>query len=116
MALSLGSLPMAAFVGDQFAAIYIGGTRVPTVPGRPEIAGLVAEVVGDTTYIDTPDGPDDGGSEITGLAWYIDGALTTPATDFGSYVTFAGDKSAQAVQVAAVNAIGAGVRSAPYQF
>jgi hypothetical protein len=31
----LGSVAAAPFVGDQFVSLYLGATRVPTVPGKP---------------------------------------------------------------------------------
>lgn len=114
--MNLGSIPMAPFVGDQFAALYLGATRVPTVPGKPDVDGYFAELTGGSTFVDTPADPDDGGSAITGRAWYIDGVLTTPATDVGSYVVFTGDLTGAEIRVAAVNAIGTGPRSEPYQF
>jgi len=31
----IGSVAAAPFVGDQFVSLYVGATRVPTVPGKP---------------------------------------------------------------------------------
>jgi hypothetical protein len=76
----LGSVPAAPFVGDQFASLYVGATRVPTVPGRPSVTSASVFIDPDPAQGDelsaewvAPDS--DGGAELIGYRWYLGGTL-----------------------------------------
>jgi hypothetical protein len=105
----IGSVAAAPFVGGEFVSLYVGATRVPTVPGKPTISS--AEYDGETIVAFAA--PSDGGSTITGYKYYFDGVETTPSTTGNLVANFAGDFTGQNAQVAAVNAIGDGPKSAP---
>jgi methylthioribose-1-phosphate isomerase len=68
----IGSIAAAPFVGNQFAALYLGETRVPTVPGPPVIANAGTD--GDELFVSTT-APDNGGSAITAYNLYVNGSL-----------------------------------------
>jgi hypothetical protein len=113
----IGSIAAAPFLGNQFASLYLGGTRVPTVPGPPVIsdAGIDSEelFVGTTA-------PDDGGSAITAYNLYVNGSLVVTeslpeggtvinAWTVGENVVIPGD----IVRFSATNGIGEGPLSNP---
>jgi len=108
----LGSVAAAPFAGDQFAAMYVGATRVPTVPGKPAITGVVFDSVNnyDTVSWDAPSS--NGGSAITAYKLYTDGVYDATA----QIDLFAANSGALAgeYQVSAVNAVGEGPLSAPF--
>ena len=110
----IGSVAAAAFRGDQFASLYLGATRVPTVPGPPRVNTAY------DAYIDATEPQNDGGSVITEWQAYVDGG-SFPMDE----PTFAGDGSwditlgdllmvGQVVQLSAINAVGEGPRSSPF--
>jgi len=111
----IGSIPAAPFMGDQFVSLYVGATRVPTVPGRPRVNTAYG------TYIDATEPDNDGASVITGWFVYADGV--SQSVDEAEFV---GDDNwelylsndalvpGQAVQISAINAVGEGPRSAPF--
>jgi hypothetical protein len=114
----IGSVPAAPILGDQFASLYLGATRVPTVPGKPVIVSASADSV-----FRFNDPANDGGSEITARKVFVDGDEVTPdeleanpdgspIADFG--VALAESAPGSSVQVSAVNAVGEGPRSAPF--
>jgi hypothetical protein len=70
----IGSIAAAPFVGGQFAALYLGETRVPTVPGPPVITSQDAGIDGEELLVGTT-APDDGGSAITAYNLYVNGSL-----------------------------------------
>jgi hypothetical protein len=116
----LGSVAAAPFVGDQFASLYLGATRVPTVPGKPVIAGADLQDGIPTVEILPP--LNDGGSEITDFLLFLDGvadgyeSLTLVGTFWVMEEEIGGILEGQLVQVAAVNAVGAGPLSDPFAF
>jgi hypothetical protein len=73
----IGSVAAAPFVGHQFVSLYLGATRVPTVPGRPEWDGTPAVSGGSVFYEALSPPSNDGGSEITEYRTYIDGVLVS---------------------------------------
>jgi hypothetical protein len=118
----IGSVPAAPFVGDQFASLYLGTERVPTVPGKPVIISpfpVLEELpAGQGFYFDNP--ANDGGSEITEHRVFIDGQEVAPEElaafgGSGSFEVFlANPAPGSSAQVSAVNAVGEGPRSAPF--
>jgi hypothetical protein len=113
----LGSVAAAPFVGDQFVSLYLGATRVPTVPGKPTIVFV------DTYDGDIPGYPvsvtppaNSGGLGITAWKVFIDGVQQNPQgvgpgdPDVTIYIV-ANEESGQLIQVSAINAVGEGVRS-----
>jgi hypothetical protein len=111
----IGSVAAAPFVGDKFASLYLGATRVPTVPGKPVITSAIAFGGEETEVFFTE--PNDGGSQITDYKFYFDGVEASVGTIGDSNgVTEAGFTEAflgQAAEVSLVNAVGEGPRSAP---
>ena len=112
----IGSVAAAPFVGDRFVSLYLGETRVPTVPGKPTID--VASYEGETIVRFFPP-ENDGGSAITGYKFYFDNVETTPFFGPDAFaggrliVAFTSDFAGQSAQVSAVNAVGEGPKSAP---
>jgi len=106
-----GSVAAAPFVGDQFASLYLGATRVPTVPGRPEWDGAPPASGGENFIHGLLAPPNDGGSEITGYNIYV--AQDPPSPEGSNLdavdVTF-NDPGTYSIAVAAVNAVGEGPR------
>jgi len=105
----IGSVAAAPFVGDEFASLYLGTERVPTVPGRPAWDGTPAASGGVALAADFLPPDNDGGSAITGYNVYVNGefddALGAVATD----VEFAISPGATyELAIAAVNAVGVG--------
>ncbi len=115
----IGSTAAAPFLGNQFASLYLGANRLPTVPGAPTITsaffdGGVPEFV--VRFIP----PDDGGSPITGYKFYVDG-VEEPVTIGGPnpyngneddfIATFTDNFNGSDIQVSALNAIGEGPKS-----
>jgi hypothetical protein len=112
----IGSVAAAPFVGDQFVSLYLGATRVPTVPGKPVIVSASAD-----SAFRFNDPANDGGSEITAYKVFVDGDEVTPdeiAGDGDNLADFIASlvepASGSSVQVSAVNAVGDGPRSAPF--
>jgi hypothetical protein len=115
----IGSVPAAPFVGDQFASLYVGATRVPTVPGKPVI---------DPTSIDEDIsvGPvNDGGVGISQqdpsgtVNWYVNGTLAhvSAEQDYSMGANWIPDpplSPGDVVRVAWVNLIGEGPLSDPF--
>jgi hypothetical protein len=112
----IGSVAAAPFVGDEFASLYLGATRVPTVPGRP--TNIAGSEDGGATEVEFTY-PTNGGSSITGYKFYFNGVQRTPVTSSedisGQFASafFAGDFTGESVRVSAVNAVGEGLRSEP---
>jgi hypothetical protein len=105
----IGSALAAPFVGDQFVSLYVGATRVPTVPGRPEWDGTPPASGGEFEFaLDTEDTPT-GGSTITVFRIYLDGVFlgTSEAFD-GTVVVEPETPGTYQIAVAAVNAVGEG--------
>jgi hypothetical protein len=102
----IGSVAAAPFVGGAFVSLYLGATRVPTVPGKPVISSAV-----DSLDIDfTP--PPNGGSEILGYNVYIGGSEFEGETETSPGVILnPGGSPGDPVRIAAVNAIGEGPKS-----
>ena len=71
----LGNTASAPFLGSQFASLYLGAVRVPTVPSKPTITS--ANVLGEETDIQTDifNLFNDGGSNVTSVKLYIDGVF-----------------------------------------
>jgi len=105
----IGSVAAAPFVGDEFASLYLGATRVPTVPGKPIIVSAV-----DAQVFIFDDPTNDGGAEITTHKVFVDGQEVTPDELTTESVVLADFFPGSSVQVSAVNAVGEGPRSAPF--
>jgi len=113
----IGSVAAAPFVGDEFASLYLGATRVPTVPGKPVIASASQD--GGSTTVNLLPPTNNGGTGVSSYIFYIEDLPVTPNVIFDGGVfieaTFAGDGEGDFVQVAAVNAIGEGPKSTTVQ-
>jgi hypothetical protein len=113
----LGSVAAAPFVGDQFVSLYLGATRVPTVPGKPTIVSVDAydeDIPGYPVSVTPP--ANSGGLEITAWKVFTDGVQANPQTVIQGNGTLqinvlADEESGQLIQVSAINAVGEGVRS-----
>jgi hypothetical protein len=114
----LGSVAAAPFVGSEFVSLYVGATRVPTVPGKPVIASA-SEDGGATIVILSPP-TNNGGSAILYYEFDDDGSPATVSTigagtEPGTIeAEFLGVAVGSSLQVAAVNAVGEGPLSAPF--
>jgi hypothetical protein len=110
----IGSVAAAPFVGGQFVSLYLGDTRVPTVPGKPADPFVFS---GATSTVQHPPVSANGGSAVTSYLYFIDGTQTTPdqTGTFGPFLSaqFNQNLAGKAVTIAAVNAIGAGPKSNP---
>lgn len=111
----LGAVAGVVFSGNEVASLYVGEERVPTVPSAPVIASVVYDGLGSMQVTFTPP-ENDGGSEITGYAvqvlspdWTSDGLVT--AED--GVLVVGGEWIGEDFQIAAVNEVGEGLRSAP---
>jgi hypothetical protein len=110
-----GSVAAAPFVGDQFVSLYLGATRVPTVPGAATVASAIYLVGDGFTEAGSNAPANDGGSEITGYVWYRDGVPVAPDEQpFLGGARFFADYSESELEVSAVNAIGEGPKSDPF--
>jgi hypothetical protein len=108
----IGSIAAAPFAGDQFVSLYLGAERVPTVPGAPTITS--AFFTGSSSFVAFTPPANDGGESITDYLVYVAGQLTAPDNIENNEAAFNNqDLSGLAVQVAAVNAVGEGPKSAP---
>jgi hypothetical protein len=112
----IGSVAAAPFAGDQFAALYLGATRVPTVPGKPVITSAAYSTASGNSVIVFETPVPDGGDTVTSIRSYIDGNLTQPIVAVGNLRTFSGDLRGSQVRISAVNALGEGPLSAPATF
>jgi hypothetical protein len=108
----IGSVAAAPFVGGEFVSLYLGATRVPTVPGKPEWDGTPPASGGDEFDEPFVAPVNDGGSEITGYNIYEDDELIvdnqSPAV-LSATQSFATPGTYE-IAVAAVNAVGEGPR------
>jgi len=108
----IGSVPAAPFVGDEFASLYLGTERVPTVPGRPAWDGTPPTSGGGFFYVLLSSPSNDGGSEITAYRVFInevlvsDGLVLDPLSAEAEF----NDPGTYEIAVAAVNAVGEGPR------
>jgi hypothetical protein len=105
----IGSIAAAPFVGGEFVSLYLGATRVPTVPGRPAWDGGAADA-GGTPFDEFIVAPaNDGGSQVTGYNVYLSGEfynfIQTVNVEVDSQVPGPAE-----IAVAAVNAVGEGPR------
>lgn len=108
----LGSIAAAPFLGNQFVSLYVGATRVPTVPGKPTITNVSPYPGGfyDSVYWNPP--ANNGGSPITAYKLYSEGEY-----DSGAQIDlFSANGSINNgyYQVSAVNAVGEGPLSDVY--
>lgn len=89
----------------------------PTVPGRPTVT-FASDTNNDGRVEAAWTTPATGGSPLTGFRVYLDGALlgavaVLPASGWSASATFEADPG-NIVQIAAVNAVGEGPKSAPF--
>jgi hypothetical protein len=111
----LGSVRAAPFVGSEFVSLYLGETRVPTVPGPPVItdAYLTPGVGYAEIYADAP--TNTGGLPITGYKVYADGVWDSGAqlqfNASGMNANSVLSVGAGTITVSALNAIGEGPQS-----
>jgi hypothetical protein len=103
----IGSVAAAPFVGDEFAAIYLGAERVPTIPGKRK--NVSAAWDGGFTIVGWEDLSDFPGLSAGEYKFYFDGveAVTDTAGEFLS--NFAG----QTLRMSAINSVGEGLLSDP---
>jgi hypothetical protein len=105
----IGSIPAAPFAGDQFASLYLGAERVPTVPGKPVVTNAFQNVFAVVQY----GLANDGGLPSTFL-FFFNGESEDPASDGPTEATFDDrDFTGEVFQMRAVNAIGEGQLSDP---
>ena len=110
----LGSVAAAPFRGDQFASLYLGATRVQTVPGPPEVS---AEWDDSNLRVFAPV-PVDGGSLILQYRVYVDGVVfdTVSAPAGNPFMLELSESESQvgnSLRLSAINAIGEGPQSEP---
>jgi hypothetical protein len=110
----IGNVAAAPFVGDEFASLYLGATRVPTVPGKPVIdpTSYSEEIVWGSA--NNGGGGDDGTANV-----YVNGSLSQSIEDvpfgLGGVALFDPALSpGDVVRVSFVNAIGEGPLSDPF--
>jgi hypothetical protein len=105
----IGSVAAAPFAGDQFAAMYVGATRVPTVPGKPTWDGTPPASGGEFDFAIAAQGVPSGGSEIIQFNIYLDGVFfgNSEAID-GTVVVEPDSPGVYEIAVSAVNAVGEG--------
>jgi hypothetical protein len=108
----IGSVAAAPFVGSEFASLYLGTERVPTVPGRPAWDGTPPASGGQffETFVSAPE--NNGGSQITELRVYVNGILDIQEPGDGNAEISAetDGPGVYEIAVAAVNAVGEGPR------
>ena len=102
----LGSIAAAPFLGDQFVSLYVGATRVPTVPGKPTITGVVFNSANNYDAVSWEAPSSNGGSAITAYKLYADGVYD--ATAQIDLVSANSGALAGEYQVSAINAVGEG--------
>jgi hypothetical protein len=78
-----GNVAAAPFVGDDFASLYVGATRVPTVPGKPVVSSAV---YGNDFVLVTFSYADGGASPQ--VTYYFDGEPVNPTSDEATLATF----------------------------
>jgi hypothetical protein len=114
----IGSVPAAPFVGDQFVSLYLGSTRVPTVPGKPVIISAEYQEEPPRTFIYCQMPLADGGLPIEpdvrldgDYQPYDEWDATT-----GEVVLDSSEESTvgKEVRVRFYNALGGGASSAPF--
>jgi hypothetical protein len=112
----LGSIAAAPFLGDQFVSLYVGATRVPTVPGPPTVDSATGS--SGQSVVEVTTSTNDGGSDLVAIRYYVNGQfsgeLPDPVVGFNNadeviVSVEAGDE----VRAAAVNGVGEGPLSAP---
>ena len=116
----IGSVAAAPFVGDQFVSLYLGATRVPTVPGAPAIS--IATLLGEFLVFEYFSPERDGGSAITAYRFYVNNAFVgEKTTDIPQAGILSGEadesivpcEPGDIVRMSAVNAVGEGPKSEP---
>ena len=114
MAIKLGTSSVTLKLGTQSVTGYLGSAIVTaTVPGAPTNVSAEYFAGAAATEVSWTDPQDDGGSSITGRVFYFDGVAVVPEELGQSEAQFFTDYSGASVEVAAVNAIGEGPKSAP---
>ena len=114
----IGSVAAAPFRGDQFASLYLGATRVPTVPGS--VVFYNSLFIDGNQEVEFTGPANNGGSAVVSLVYRFNGSTITPnATNFSApvnkyFARFTGtDLRGLQVSAAAVNVVGEGLFSAP---
>ena len=114
----IGSVAAAPFRGDQFASLYLGATRVPTVPGS--VVFYNSLFIDGNQEVEFTGPANNGGSAVVSLVYRFNGSTITPNTisfsaPVNRYVArFTGtDLRGLQVSAAAVNVVGEGLFSAP---
>jgi hypothetical protein len=107
----IGAIAAAPFLGGQFVSLYLGGERVPTVPGKPVILSVIGDEV-EVTVANNGDGSEEGAFNL-----YVNGTLTVTQTDapWPTVVVVAPDPlvPGDTVRVSSSNSIGEGPLSDP---
>jgi hypothetical protein len=122
MAVKLGTSSVTLKLGTQSVTGYLGSAIVTaSVPGAPTILLTYTEIPFDAGVVFQI--PGDGGSPITSYTFYINGVEAEPIV--GPFEGGPGELIAvfdyelgagQDIEVAAVNAVGEGPKSAPASF
>jgi hypothetical protein len=102
-----GSVAAAPFVGDEFAAIYLGAERVPTIPGkRKNVTAAWDGFLTIVNWIDLVDFP-----ELSGnlYKFYFDGVEAVSDNPGEFLSNYAG----QTLRMSAINSVGEGLLSDP---
>jgi len=104
----IGSAPAAPFLGDQFASLYLGAVRVPTVPGKP-----ATEFDGEFIVAPVNSG---GSAFLTGdVNLYANGVLSQQSiAEFGQAANFSGFDPGDVLRASRENEIGEGPLSDPF--
>jgi hypothetical protein len=115
MAFNLGPSACTPYVGDQFASLYVGEERVPTVPGKPVI---ISSESGFTSNVIHEPVSDTGGTSVTGYKYFFNGVRVIPIANEtldGNIVAgfIQQNLDGQVVRMLASNAVGDGSLSAP---
>ena len=114
MAVKLGSSAVTLKLGTQSVTGYLGDTLVTaTVPGAPTITSATYSSEEGLTNIIFSAPESDGGSAITSYVFYVDDVAEEPDGVSGTLVQYYSDKTGAVIEVAAVNAVGEGPKSAP---
>lgn len=113
MALNLGSGSVSVWLGDAFASLYLGSSRVPTVPGPPTITAATYSESPPSTNVSFSAPANGGGASIISYKFYFDGVQQSPDV-ITSVANFSGDDyRGQECRMSAVNAVGEGPLSDP---
>jgi hypothetical protein len=105
----IGSVAAAPFVGDQFASLYLGEERVPTVPSKPVVSSVVSS---SNERAEAAYSFNDGGLDAT-PTFFFDDEEENAATDDATSAIFDGAFLGTTFRMSVTNAIGTSPLSDP---